>query len=110
MDRPIVCLFCTEEGHWRQDCPEAQEYDRRKAEKKAGKQPSVSMVQIEPLEPTKGYSRAELESSGSSAAGSQNLAGQTNKRSRQESYICGEEQCGRRVACFTKSSWRGKQQ
>ena len=54
MDRPKICLFCTEEGHWRQDCPEAQEYDRRKAEKQAqaaGKPPSVSMVQIEQWEP-----------------------------------------------------------
>ena len=54
MDRPKHCLFCLEEGHWRQDCPEAQEYDRKKAErqtKTAGKLPSVAMVEIELLEP-----------------------------------------------------------
>ena len=52
-DRPKICLFCTEEGHWRHDCPEAQEYDRKKAEKLAQatcKQASVSIVQIESLE------------------------------------------------------------
>ena len=25
MDHTKILLFCTEEGHWRKDCPEAQE-------------------------------------------------------------------------------------
>ena len=48
-DRPKTCLFCMEEGHWRSECLEAQEYDRRKGEKAAGKQPSVSMVHVDAL-------------------------------------------------------------
>ena len=38
-----------EEGHWRSECPEAKEYDRQKSDKAAGKQPSVSMVNVDAL-------------------------------------------------------------
>ena len=36
-----------EEGHWRSECPEAKEYDRRKSDKAAGKQTSVLMVNVD---------------------------------------------------------------
>ena len=53
MEHPRTCLFCLEEGHWRQDCLEAHKYDRKKAKrhsKATGKLPTVAMVKIELLE------------------------------------------------------------